>query len=166
MKNVLRLISLIVVIALGYWAWTFFHPDPQKIIRQRLHKLADLASFDPGEGNFARVASVEKMGSYFTDNAEVDIDIPGVEHHVLNGRAELTQAAMVARSSVNGVNAELFDINLEMGPNNQSAMADLTLKAKVGGEKDAVIQELKFTLKKINGDWLVSRVATVQTLKR
>ena len=76
------------------------------------------------------------------------------------------QAAMAARTMVSGVSAELVDINIDMGPNNQSAMVDLTLKAKVGDERDAVILELKFTFKKIKGDWLITRVATVQTLKR
>ncbi len=166
MKNLLRLISLVVVIALGWWAWTFLFPNPQKIIRHRLKTLAELASFEAGEGNISRLSSVEQIGSYFTDNTEVDIDVPGLEPHAFNGRAELTQVAMAVRTSGNGVTAELFDINVDMGPNNQSAMVDLTFKAKIGGERDAIIQELSVTFKKIKGDWLISRVATVQTLKR
>ena len=166
MKNLLRLVLLALVIALGFWAWNILFPNPQKVIRHRLEKLAKLASCSAGEGNFSRVASVEQMGSYFTDNAEVTVDIPGVESHTFNGRAELVQAAMAVRATANGVSAELVDINIDMGPNNQSAMVDLTLKARVGGERDAVIQELEFTFKKIKGDWLISRVATVQTLKR
>ena len=165
MKNLLRLILLALLIAVGFWVWNILFPNPQKIIRHRLNKLAQLASFAPNEGNFSRIASVEKMGTYFTDNAEVTVDIPG-ESHTLNGRAELVQAAAAARASVNGVSAELVDIVIDMGSNDQSAMVDLTLKAKVGGEKDAIILELNFTFKKIKGDWLISRVATVQTLKR
>ena len=166
MKNLLRLILLVVLIALGIWVWHILFPNPQKIIRHRLNKLAQLASVAPNEGNFSRVACVEKMGAYFTDNAEVNLNIPG-ESLVLNGRAELTQAALAARSSANGgVSAEFVDINIDMGPNNQSAMVDLTLHAKVGSDKDAIIQELEFTFKKIKGDWLISRVATVQTLRR
>jgi hypothetical protein len=32
------------------------------------------------------------------------------------------------------------------------------------GEKDPVPQEMKLSLKKIDGDWLVQRVETVKTL--
>ena len=166
MKNLLRLVLLVILIALGFWVWNILFPNPQKIIRHRLNKLALLASFSSGEGNFSRIANVQQMGTYFTDNAEITVDIPGVESHTFNGRAELVQAAMVVRTTVNGVSAEFVDINIDMGSNNQSAMVDLTLKAKVGGERDAVIQELKFTFKRIKGDWLISRVTTVQTLKR
>ena len=28
-----------------------------------------------------------------------------------------------------------------------------------------IAQELKFTMKKINGDWLITRIETVKTLK-
>ncbi len=166
MKNLLRLVLLALVIALGFWAWNILFPNPQKVIRHRLEKLAKLASFSAGEGNFSRVASVQQMGSYITDNAEITVDIPGVESHTFNGRAELMQFAMAARATANGISAELVDIVIDMGPNNQSAMVNLTLKARVGGERDAVIQELEFTFKKIKCDWLISRVATVQTLKR
>lgn len=166
MKNLLRLVLLALLIAAGFWVWNIIFPNPQKIIRSRLNKLAHLASCSPDEGNFSRLASVEKMGQFFVDNAEITVDIPGVESHTFNGRAELMQAAIAARATANGIAAELVDINIDMGSNNQSAMVDLTLKAKIGAEKDAIIQELNFTFKKIKGDWLISRVATVQTLKR
>src|SRR5581483_12123602 len=101
MKNLLRLICLAVLIALGFWAWNILFPNPQKVIRHRLNKLAQLASFSGNEGNFSRVASIQQMGNYFTDNVELTVDIPGVESHTFNGRAELMQAAMAARSTVN-----------------------------------------------------------------
>lgn len=166
MRNILRLVFVAVLIAVAFWAWSVFFPNPQKIIRHRLVKLAQLASFGPNEGNITRIANVEKMGAYFAENAELVLDIPGVETHTFNGRAELMQAAMAARSTVSGFSAELFDINIDMGPGNESAMVDLTLKARVGGERDVIIEELKITFKNIKGDWLISRATTVQPLKR
>ena len=57
MKNLLRLILLALLIAVGFWVWNILFPNPQKIIRHRLNKLAQLASFAPNEGNFSRIAS-------------------------------------------------------------------------------------------------------------
>ena len=57
-------------------------------------------------------------------------------------------------------------MNIEMGAGNDSAIVDLTLKAKVPGETDLIVQELKFTLKKSDGGtWYITRVETVKTLK-
>ena len=75
------------------------------------------------------------------------------------------QAAMGAKSVTTGIKAEFIDMNIELGSGNLSALVDLTLKAKVNGESDMIAQELKFTMKKINGDWLITRIETVKTLK-
>jgi hypothetical protein len=48
----------------------------------------------------------------------------------------------------------------------QSATVDLTARARVGGEPDSYVQEMKFVLKKTDGHWLIVRVETVKTLSR
>ena len=64
---------------------------------------------------------------------------------------------------MHGLTVEFLDINVTVGPDQKSAVANLTAKAKVPGE-DFMVQELKFTLKKIQGAWLILRVETVKTL--
>jgi hypothetical protein len=51
-----------------------------------------------------------------------------------------------------------------VGPDKQSAVADLTVEAKVSGERDPIVWEMKFTLRKTDGQWLITRVETVRTL--
>jgi hypothetical protein len=46
-----------------------------------------------------------------------------------------------------------------------TALVYLPVEAKLGGQNDSIVQEMKFTLKKIKGDWLITRVETVNTLK-
>ena len=82
----------------------------------------------------------------------------------LTGRDEITQAAMGARSGVSALKVEFLDVTVIVGPDRQSAVADLTAKAQVPGDKDFTVQELKFTLKKMDGEWLITRVETVKTL--
>ena len=65
---------------------------------------------------------------------------------------------------MSGLSVEFLDINVTVEPDRKSAAADLTLKARVAGEKDLIVQELKFTLRKIDGTWLIIRVETVKTL--
>lgn len=165
MKNLSKIILLLVLVALGYWLWTILFPNPQQVISNHLNKLAHLASFSAGEGNISRVSKIQRMGGLFADDVEISIDIPGADIQTIKGREELMQDALAARRFANGLNAEFLDMNIELGSEKQSAIVDLTLKAKATGENDLIVQELKFTMKKIKNDWLITRVETVKTLK-
>ena len=165
MKHFMRLALLAVVIAAGVWSWTILFPSPEKVIRNRLVKLAGLASFSSNEGNIARVANIERMGTFFAENIEVVIDVPGVETHSFTHREELQQAAMQARSVVGGLQVEFPDIHITLAPDKQSAVADVTLKAKVSGQNYLIVQELSIAFNKTNRDWLITRVETVKTLQ-
>jgi len=165
MKKILLLILLPVLLGLGVWLWTIWFPNPQQAVRNRLNQVAQLASSSGNEGNFSRVANVQKLGRLFSPDVQVLVDITGAESYTFNSREELMQAAMAAKRFTSGLKAEFLDMNIEMGTADESALVDLTLKARVNGESDMIVQELKFTLKKINGDWLITRIETVKTLK-
>ncbi len=166
MKNLVRLVLLVLLAALGVWLWNFFFPSPKTVIRGRLVKLARLTSFTPREGHIAAVANVERMGPFFADEIQITIDTPGIEPVSFTRRDELLQAAMAARSSgVGDVKVSLEDINVSLAPDGQSATADLTLRAKLSTQKDPAFQELKVTFKKVDRNWLISGVETVKPLK-
>jgi hypothetical protein len=165
MKRLFRLLAVAGVILLGWWAWTVFFPSPRAAIRHRLTQLAKAASFPAAEGDLARLMNVEKLGGFFSPDVEVKIDAPGYPGVVLHNREELTQAALGARSMVRGIKAQFPDMNIEVTPGNEAAIVDLTLMADVGDEKNAILQELKFNMKKVDGRWVVTHVETVKTLK-
>jgi hypothetical protein len=164
MKLVTRLVLLVVLVAIGYWLWTVFFPNPQKAIRNRLVKAAHLASFSAGQGNISRVAAIESLGNYFTEEIEIKFDVPNYESHTFNRRDELLQAAMAARGAISSLKVDFPDIKVDIDPNQQSATAEVTLRADINGEKDAVIQELRIYLKKADGNWLIYRLDTLRTL--
>ena len=74
------------------------------------------------------------------------------------------QAALGARSTLSGLKVTLPDISVTVAPDKQSAVADLTVVANVAGEQDAIVQEMKFTFRKTDDGWLITRVETVRTL--
>ena len=165
MKIAVRLIFLAALVALGFWLWGVFFPNPQTVIKNRLNKIVRLASFSAHEGNFSRVAAVEKLGAYFTEEIEIMVDVPHEESHTFNRREELMQAALAARSALSALKVDFPDINVDLDPGKLSATADVTLRADVNGEKNAVIQELKVYLRKVDGKWLIYRLDTVRTLR-
>ena len=71
---------------------------------------------------------------------------------------------MLVRSNVNGFSVEFLDVNVQLDNSKTSAVVNLTAKGRVSGDRDLVVQELKFVLNKIKGDWLISKVETVKTL--
>jgi hypothetical protein len=158
MKILLRLLLLAALAVAGWWCYTTFFPPPQQAIRRNLGKVAKLASFAAGEGNISRIASVQKLGLYFADDVDVAVDFPGHEAYTFRHRAELMQAAMAARGAATSVEAKLYDIVVTIGADGETAKADLTAMATVGGEKAPMVQRLRFSFKKINGSWLITRV--------
>ena len=164
MKIVFRVVLLAALVALGIWLWTVFFPSPEKIIRQRLDKVAKESSFAPNESALTRLAAAEGLANYFATNVEVSIDTRVADRQEFVGRSQITQAAMAARSQLGSLNVKFLDVTVKVTPDKQSAIADLTVDANVSGQPDAIVQEVKITLRKIDGQWLITRVATVRVL--
>jgi hypothetical protein len=159
-----RLVPLLVLAGLGIWGWTVFFPGPEQVIRKRLKDLARTASFTGKEGNFAKLASVQSLTSYCTPDVEITVDVPGHSRQTITGHGELLQVAGAARVYTGGFSVQFFDILVDVAPDKRSAVAELTARASVPREHDFYVQELKFTLKKMGGHWLVYRAETVKTL--
>jgi len=166
MKYILRLILLAGLILLGFWAWSVFFPNPATVIHRRLVKLSQLAAFSGNEGNIAAGVNAERIGAFFAGDIKVNVDVPGIETATFVRREDLQQAALAARSANVSVSKLKFqDINITVNPDGQSATADLTLEAAISTQRDPIVQELKFTLNKVDRDWLITEVETVKTLK-
>jgi ketosteroid isomerase-like protein len=163
-KNLLKVVWIVVLALLGVWLWFVLFPSPEKIIRHRLEKLAHTVSFSKSEGNFSRIASAESVSGFFSTNVEVAINVPGYERQTLVGRAEITQDALASRTRVSELSVKFPDVNVTVAPDRQSATADVTVEANVADGKDPVVQEVKFTFEKTAEGWLINRVETVRPL--
>ena len=164
MKMIFRIVLLAALAALGFWLWTVLFPRPEKVIRRRLTELARTVSSSASEGDLTRLAAARSVAGFFSSNVELNVDIPELGQHNSMDREEITQLALMARSRAGGVHVKFPDINITVAPDKQSAVADLTVEANVSGEHDSVVREMKFTLRKTDGQWLITRVETVRTL--
>ena len=167
MKLAFRLGVVAVVVALGFLAWAWLFPSPEQVIRHNLARIAELGSYSPGGGNIALISRVRSLGSYFAEDAQITAAGPGMDVLAINGRQELMQLALgTARSTDRPVKARFHDINPVVAPDQLSALVDCELEVILKGQQDELIaQELKFTIKKINGTWLITRVEQVKTLR-
>lgn len=163
MQKSFRALIAAVLIGLGILGWRMLFPSPERIIRGRLVSLAATASFNQGQGMVLRAYKATKLIDFFTADAVVSVDSRGYEARTLTGRTELQQAA-TALTQYDGISVEFLDINVSLGPDEQTAIANLTARATVEGQRDYFVQEFNFALKKVDGQWLIYRVESVKTL--
>lgn len=158
-----RIVLLGLLAGLGVWSWRVLFPGQETVIRKRLHEMARTASFGPTEGPLAKFDNAQRLTAYFSPDLKVDVEVPGRARHTFNGREELLQASMTARSGVDSLHVEFPGMVVRIGPDAATAVAELTARGRVGSGEE-FIQELRLTLKKNGRQWLITRVETVKTL--
>lgn len=164
MKTLFRLVMLAAAAAACVWFWTVLFPGPEKMIRKQLASVAAEASFNGGENPLIAANRAENFASRFGTNVEININLQEHGQHDFVGRADIMQAVAGVRSRLNSLKVEFLDVSVAVGPDKQSATANLTVKAETADDKNFLVQEMKITLQKIEGDWLITRVETVRTL--
>jgi hypothetical protein len=163
-KWVIRLAGLAIFALLAALAWRFLFPHPEKVIRRRLTELAALASFGPKEGQLAKAVNAQKAADYFTEDTEIVVELSGYGSLKINGRTDLFQALLAARTQLSMVEVQFLDMNVAVTAGKQAAVVNLTAKGRVPGDRDIQVMELKVSMKLIDGKWLIRRVETVKTL--
>jgi hypothetical protein len=160
----IRVAFLALIVYVGILIWGIIFPNPERQIRQRLAEAAQAASIPAKESPAAQAMNANHLTTFCTEDIEIIVEVPGRSRHTANGREELFQGAMAARGFAAGLKVEFLDINIALAPDKQSAIANLTAKGKVPGERDLLVQELKIKLKKIGRGWYLQRVETVKSL--
>ena len=164
MKYLPRIVFLVIVAALGVWLWTVFFPSPEKIIRKQLVNMAGDVSFSHDQNNLVQIAHAQSVADFFSSNVVLDLTLPGRNEQTTLDRAEITQAVLASRQQVTALDVRFPDINVTVAPDKNSATADVTVEGTVSSERDAILQEMKFTFGKEDGHWLINRVETVRVL--
>jgi len=162
-----RLIALAVVLAVVFWLWQALFPSPEHVIRNRVAKVARLISFSSNEGNLTTLSKVSSLLTYFSPDIQCSIetpDIPDAGDWTIAGREDLRNNVLSAHSMVESLRAEFIDVTVAIAPDRQTATAELTARVSLPNDKDFIVHEMKFTLKNVGGQWLITRVETVKTL--
>ena len=163
-KWVVRGFTAVLCLILGFTAWHFFFPNHEQFLRKRLTELAELCSFPPNQPPLTALKDCQRAVSFCAPDVEIIINVPNYPMEKISGRDDLRQKAIASRGFPGGLKVEFLDMAIKVAPDKQSAVATLTGKARLGGERDFFLQELKFTFKRVDSDWLISRVETVRTL--
>ena len=157
MKRLLQIVLLVIVGVAGYFVWTWTHPTPEKAIQKQMEKLAETLVSKPGEGNFARIAAINKTLSFFTPNVYINGEnIPQVNESI-QGQTELQQALFAARSRLDGA-ITFSEVHVIVGPEATNARVNFHAIARLSGQNEPYSQDLKADFVNSDGKWLISRV--------
>jgi hypothetical protein len=167
MKRLFRVVLVLVLIGLGIWLWRYFNPAPEEAIRRHLHKLAEVGSFEPGEGLVAREVAAQKIGAFFGPEIFFNVEPRDLFPESMT-REDLVSNVGILRSSqyIRSLRLKVLDPIITLGADAKSAIVELTLHAESPGERHLLVQEMKFTMKQVEDDWLIVRVETVRTLNQ
>jgi hypothetical protein len=164
MKNAFRLIFLAAAVALGCWLWTVFFPGPEKLVLRKIASLATIATIKANDSNIIRVGKAANLVGYFSPDAQITVDAADLPVRSLSGRDEIREFALAGFTHLASVKVEFLDVTTRLGADQQTADVTCTARVYGGASKDFGVQELHFQLKKIDGEWLITRAETVKTL--
>ena|SRR5436190_8947613 len=164
MKWVARILLILLVVGVALWVWWRFFPSAETAVRRQLQEDARLASFSQGESAISKGLAINSLMDDCTDDIEISVDIQGYQRQSMSGKDELRPSAIIVRAHLTSLKVEFLDMNIDLAPNKQTAIVDLTAKIRIPGEQEFFPQELKFTMKKVNGKWLIRKIETVKTL--
>jgi hypothetical protein len=161
----MRVILAVVLLGAAGWGWKTYFPSPENVIRKRLMAVAQTASVQGTEGNLAKLAKVQSLANYFTQDVEIAVDVPGYHVPSIAGRDELLQLALAARSRGEPIQLEIVDVSVIVAPDGHSAEARFTGKARLASDRTLQAQAFRAKLLKLNRQWLIQRVEAVAPLR-
>jgi hypothetical protein len=156
-KRAFQIVLLAALAAIGYFAWMWLHPPPEQAIRKQMEKLSETLVGKPGEGNFARVAGINKTLSFFTPDIVIDAEAVAQVSDSIQGKTELQQALFAARSRLDGA-ITFQDIHIKVAPEATNAVVMFTAVGRLTGQNEPYSHDFKAQFVKVDNSWLISRV--------
>lgn len=165
MKKVFRSALVVVFLGLGFLAYQKLFPGDETRIRRELSDLARCASMPAGEPVWRRVANANRLAEFFSADVALNLEPIGLDWASVNGRAELRPLLLAARSRLQQSRIEFPEMLVAVAPDRTNATAIVGVVAEINGEPNAVVQELKMSWRKIDGQWRIATIEAVRALK-
>lgn len=165
MKLAIRLVLLAIAIGLCVWLWIYLHPTPQEAIRRQLVALAKCATLEKREGNIPAGLRADEFSEFFGREVALSIEPRAVFPDSVD-RGEIARVMLTIRTTYRSLEVKILDPVITIGADQKSAIVELTVNVAGDGDRHLLVQEMKFTMKEVDGNWQIIRVETVKTLNR
>jgi len=156
------LVVLVLLGVLGTLAYRWWFPPDEVVIRKVLRQAADAASWEESGGTLERLAGAGRLAAVCTRDVQVLLDTRGARGRRLQGRQEVREAGVAARTQVPWLRLELSDIEVRLVEPGAKATVLLASKVTLAGISEPLVQDYELTLRREDGDWLIERVQPVK----
>ena len=166
MRALVRVVAVLVALAAAYYAYRWYFPDDEAVIRARLDDLAATVSHSGGGEGFSMLTRAAKFGTFFTQDVVIEIG-GGVAS--IRGRDTVMALAAKAQVPGEGFTIRFVDVTVVVDPSGLSALATMTATAQgrsLGDYQAIDARELEMGWRKVDGEWQIDRVTGVETLQR
>lgn len=154
---------LVVLAAYGAYEWWF---NPVRAIKRRLGELAATLSVPANDSDMARVTRIAQLRKYFAGDVHVQIGENGPE---VTSRDALLAAVSTFRPPAGGWDVQFVDLTVTL-QSDDAARAYMTVEVTSRdartGEPTVDAREANVTVAKRDGDWVITRAESPETLKR
>jgi hypothetical protein len=147
------------------WLWRVLFPDDEMVIRERVGELVTAATIPANEAPLAKLGRGAEVAGFFTADAIVDVNNWERGRLVIEGRENLTEQAVGARSMVTSLDLGAENVVVTLGPEPGRARVRLTLFIRVDGDPERRTLELDLGFRDVDGEWLIQEARTVEYLK-
>lgn len=158
-KTAIAGVAAVVTVALAWVLWQRVSSADERAIRARLEALC-------AEINASAVARPEQIGSYFTEDAVVDL---GKGTAAINGRQTLIGMAARLQPRTAAFRLAFDDIGVTLSPDRTAADVALTasfvLRRLPTGDESRDAREFSVALTRADGAWRIARATAVEVLR-
>jgi len=157
---------VVAAFALCFWLYHKLFPNDVDLIRRQLVEMAEDASFESNEGQIAKATKSGALAGHFTINAEISVKPWGFGQIFVSGRTEIRQTSMGVRSAIASLRVTVDRIDIRVAEDRESAEADVSLTALSSRQDEPWSETVDIQLKRVDGDWLISRITNRPILRQ
>ena len=157
-------VSAVLAALAGYFVYQWWF-NPNRSIKQRLGEVASALSAPAAEGDLARLARLARLRVYLDERIHVRAGRAGPE---FSSRDEAIGAAAGWKPTSSAWNVNFVDVDVRVDSDwtaRAFVTAEVATRDPQDGQKMFDSREVVFSLRKRDGDWLISEAEVKDTPK-
>ena len=151
--------TLSVAVAIRYWS------GDERAIRKQIGLVEALGSKAGDEKSIESLLRARQLAALFTDPSTLQVD--AVDFSGAYSRKQIQDRIVMTRGFYTRATVVVHDLNITL-TDKENAAIRCTLRVKGEGKNRPVadVQEMEAAMRKIQGDWLFSRLTLVEVLEQ
>ena len=166
MVKIKYLLAVLLLILLGVLAAVYLTGSEEKKVKGQFRHLSELMAKGSGENLFTTAGKVKKIAALFANTCELHVSV-----HSLSGRytpEEISGHALQGRAQFSTLALDFHDLDISFP---EREVARVHCSARLSGRSTVAegvdeIRDLDCLLKKVQKEWLFTKIDVVEVLKR